>query len=46
MNERERDLKESAVKLNFDNRFKEENKHKMIDDIQNMIKQYKYEKNV
>ncbi|CDW75105.1 low quality protein: centromere-associated protein e [Stylonychia lemnae] len=46
MQDREKDLKESAVKLNFDGRFKEENKHRMLDDIQNMIKQYKYEKGV
>ena len=43
MNERERDGKDNmfARNLNLEGKFKDENKTRMLDDIQNMIRSYK-----
>ena len=44
MNEKEREQKQTLFQQATENKFKEENRSKLLDDIQNMIKQYKHEK--
>ena len=49
MNEREREGKDNTFARNLNlegGRFKDENKTRMLDDIQNMIRTYKLEKNL
>jgi hypothetical protein len=46
LQERERDVKDSLLRQSLEAKMKEENKGKMLGDIQNMIKQYKDDKKI
>ncbi len=46
INEREREVKDNVMRTSMETRSKQENKAVMLDDIQNLIKQFKSDKKV
>ncbi len=44
INDREREAKDTAVRMSMETRYKEENKGKMLEDIHNLISKFKCDK--